>query len=106
MVEKSAVVDIEGFGRCAPIRSATLPALQATAVVAGKTNRGAAAGRSTPPNVRDCRASDRNDDPAQVKPRTVITGVAAELREFAKLVTRASVTTRNVPNRGTAPLGR
>jgi PPE-repeat protein len=91
-----------------------LPALPASAVVAGESASGSAlsqmalagmAGRamagtvgtgvgrargvvarpSDAPKTADRKTTGGDDDVAEIKPRTVVTGVAAELREFAKL---------------------
>ncbi len=91
-----------------------LPALPASAVVAGESASGSAlsqmalagmAGRamagtvgtgvgrargvvarpSDTPKTADRKTTGGDDDVAKTKPRTVVTGVAAELREFAKL---------------------
>ena len=37
------------------------------------------------PNTVNRKTTGEDDAESQVKPRTVVTGVAAELREFAKL---------------------
>ena len=91
-----------------------LPALPASAVVAGESGsgsalsqmalagmagramagtvgtgvgraRGAVARPSGTPKTADRKTTGGDDDVAETKPRTVVTGVAAELREFAKL---------------------
>jgi PPE-repeat protein len=83
----------------------TLPALPASAVVAGESTVGStlseaalagmagramagtvggAASRAAAPKAYDRKATG-GDDAAEAKPRAVVTGIAAELREFAKL---------------------
>ena len=47
--------------------------------------RGVVARPRGTPKVADRKTTGSDDDAAQTKPRTVVTGVAAELREFAKL---------------------
>jgi PPE-repeat protein len=51
----------------------------------GKTPRGTAARPNQAPKAADRKATGGDDETPQTKPRTVVTGVAAELREFAKL---------------------
>jgi hypothetical protein len=47
--------------------------------------RGVAARANEAPNSVNRKSTGHDDAESQVKPRTVVTGVAAELREFAKL---------------------
>jgi hypothetical protein len=65
-----------------------------------------AGGRGAAPNAPDRRPSDRDDDAAQGKPRTVVTGVAAELREFAKLRDEGILTDEEFAEQRNRLLGR
>jgi Short C-terminal domain len=71
----------------------------------GKPAGGGAARRGAAPNTLDRNASDRDDD-APAKPRTVVTGVAAELREFAKLRDEGILTDEEFAEQRNRLLGR
>jgi PPE-repeat protein len=71
----------------------------------GKPAGGVAGGRGAAPNAPDRNTSDHDDD-APAKPRTVVTGVAAELREFAKLRDEGILTDEEYTEQRNRLLGR
>jgi Short C-terminal domain len=72
----------------------------------GKTIKGAAARANTAPNTPDRKTTGSDDGAAQTKPRTVVTGVAAELREFAKLRDEGILTDQEYTEQKNRLLGR
>ena len=72
----------------------------------GKTTKGSAARTNTAPNTAGRKTTGSDDGPAQTKPRTVVTGVAAELREFAKLRDEGILTDEEYTEQKNRLLGR
>ncbi|MDT5205560.1 MAG: hypothetical protein QOD34_2196, partial [Mycobacterium sp.] len=58
------------------------------------------------PNTADRKTTGGDKDAAQAKPRTVVTGVAAELREFAKLRDEGILTDQEYTEQKNRLLGR
>ena len=73
----------------------------------GKAPKGAGSSARTnaAPNTTD-RETTGGDDATQTKPRTVVTGVAAELREFAKLRDEGILTDEEYTEQKNRLLGR
>jgi PPE-repeat protein len=71
-----------------------------------KTIKGAAARTNTAPKTADPKPTGSDDAVAQTKPRTVVTGVAAELREFAKLRDEGILTDQEYTEQKNRLLGR
>jgi PPE-repeat protein len=69
-------------------------------------NAGAAARTKDPSSTSDVAGQGDNDDAPQSKPRTVVTGVAAELREFAKLRDEGILTDQEYTEQKNRLLGR
>jgi PPE-repeat protein len=72
----------------------------------GKTAKGSVARANTAPNTADRKTTGSDDDAAQTKPRTVVTGVAAELREFSKLRDEGILTDQEYTEQKNRLLGR
>jgi PPE-repeat protein len=72
----------------------------------GKTARGSAARANAAPSTADRKTTGGDEDAAQTKPRTVVTGVAAELREFAKLRDEGILTDQEYTEQKNRLLGR
>jgi PPE-repeat protein len=72
----------------------------------GKTTKGSAARANTAPNPADRKTTGTDDGAAQTKPRTVVTGVAAELREFTKLRDEGILTDEEYTEQKNRLLGR
>jgi PPE-repeat protein len=72
----------------------------------GKSTSDAAARANAAPKTADRRATGSDDGAAQTKPRTVVTGVAAELREFAKLRDEGILTDQEYTEQKNRLLGR
>ena len=72
----------------------------------GKTAGGSAARANATPKTTDRKTTGSDDDAAQTKPRTVVTGVAAELREFAKLRDEGILTDQEYTEQKNRLLGR
>ena len=71
-----------------------------------KTAKGAVARTNDAPKTADRKTSAGEDGNAQAKPRTVVTGVAAELREFAKLRDEGILTDEEYTEQKNRLLGR
>jgi hypothetical protein len=69
-------------------------------------NAGAAARTKDTSSSSDVAAQGDTDDASQTKPRTVVTGVAAELREFAKLRDEGILTDQEYTEQKNRLLGR
>ena len=74
----------------------------------GKAPKGAGAAARTKDtsSTGDAAGQDDTDDASQTKPRTVVTGVAAELREFAKLRDEGILTNEEYAEQKNRLLGR
>jgi PPE-repeat protein len=72
----------------------------------GKTAGGSVARANETPKTAGRKTTGSNDDAAQTKPRTVVTGVAAELREFAKLRDEGILTDEEYSEQKNRLLGR
>jgi PPE-repeat protein len=73
----------------------------------GKTTKGSAARANAAPNTADRKTTGSDDESAaQTKPRTVVTGVAAELREFTKLRDEGILTDEEYTEQKNRLLGR
>jgi len=74
----------------------------------GKASKGAGAAARTKETTSpsEVAAQGDTDDTAQSKPRTVVTGVAAELREFAKLRDEGILTDQEYTEQKNRLLGR
>jgi PPE-repeat protein len=72
----------------------------------GKTAKGSVARANTALNTADRKTTGSDDDAAQTKPRTVVTGVAAELREFSKLRDEGILTDQEYTEQKNRLLGR
>jgi PPE-repeat protein len=72
----------------------------------GKSTNNAAARANAAPNAADRRTTGSDDRAAPTKPRTVVTGVAAELREFAKLRDEGILTDQEYAEQKNRLLGR
>jgi PPE-repeat protein len=72
----------------------------------GKSTNDAAARANAAPKTADRRTTGSDDGAAQTKPRTVVTGVAAELREFAKLRDEGILTDQEYTEQKNRLLGR
>ena len=72
----------------------------------GKTTKGGAARVNTAPNTAERKTAGSDDGAAQTKPRTVVTGVAAELREFTKLRDEGILTDEEYTEQKNRLLGR
>jgi PPE-repeat protein len=72
----------------------------------GKTSKGSVARANIAPNAADRKTTGSDDDAAQTKPRTVVTGVAAELREFSKLRDEGILTDQEYTEQKNRLLGR
>jgi PPE-repeat protein len=72
----------------------------------GKSTKGGAARANTAPNTADRKTTGSDDGAAQTKPRTVVTGVAAELREFTKLRDEGILTDEEYTEQKNRLLGR
>jgi PPE-repeat protein len=73
---------------------------------AGRGARGAAARASAAPKTADRKTTGGDDGAAQTKSRTVVTGVAAELREFTKLRDEGILTDQEYTEQKNRLLGR
>jgi PPE-repeat protein len=73
---------------------------------AGRGARGAAARASAAPKTADRKTTGGDDGAAQTKQRTVVTGVAAELREFTKLRDEGILTDEEYTEQKNRLLGR
>ncbi len=71
-----------------------------------KTAKGAVARTNAAPKTADRKTSAGEDGDAQAKPRAVVTGVAAELREFAKLRDEGILTDEEYAEQKNRLLGR
>jgi PPE-repeat protein len=72
----------------------------------GKTSKASVARANIAPNTADRKTTGSDDDAAQAKPRTVVTGVAAELREFSKLRDEGILTDQEYTEQKNRLLGR
>ncbi|WP_428340904.1 PPE family protein, SVP subgroup [Mycobacterium sp.] len=71
-----------------------------------KTAGAAARRRSATPNTKDRKTTGSDDDAKKSKSRTVVTGVAAELREFSKLRDEGILTDQEYTEQKNRLLGR
>ena len=72
----------------------------------GKTVKDTAARANATPKTNDRKTTGSDDDADQTRPRTVVTGVAAELREFAKLRDEGILTDQEYTEQKNRLLGR